>query len=137
MVVVQFAPFSSTVSPAFWHSLIKVKLEIQKLSSESLPIVASYSAGRSIKDRETGADVALASNLIVADDSLQLERFQAPPGSTLVRGAFKNFNTIEEFKNADKQTIFNDLAQEVSKMYLLRLVLLLKLYIDLDLHHDR
>jgi ubiquitin-like modifier-activating enzyme ATG7 len=30
-----------------------------------------------------------------------------------LRGTLKNFNTIEEFKNADKQAIFDQLADEV------------------------
>jgi ubiquitin-like modifier-activating enzyme ATG7 len=114
MPVVQFTPFSSTVSPAFWHALIKVKLEVQKLSADALPIVASYSAGRSIKDRETGADIPLNSNLSVLEDAFHpREQTQAPPGSTIALGQFKNFNTIEEFKEADKQALFNSLAEEV------------------------
>lgn len=115
MVTVQFTPFSSTVSPAFWHTLAKLKLDILKLDQGVIPVIASYAAGRTIKYRETGADVALPSSVTVAEDAFQeLKDVQPPPGSTLAVGKIKIYNTIEDFKNADKQTLFNEIADEAS-----------------------
>lgn len=33
--------------------------------------------------------------------------------SVAARGVFKNYNTIEEFKAADKAALFNEVANEV------------------------
>lgn len=70
MAVVQFAQFSSLVQPTFWHDLSRVKLEVLRLSDVSVPVTATYSAGRTIKDRNTGQDVALGCNISVGGDSL-------------------------------------------------------------------
>lgn len=114
MVLVQFTPFASTVSPAFWHTLSRVKLEVQKLSSDALPIVASYRAGRTFRDRETGVDVSLPSALSLAEDAFNpADQVRLSPGVSISRGHFKNFNTIEEFKASDKQQLFNALCDEV------------------------
>ncbi|KAF8328206.1 uncharacterized protein EI90DRAFT_1613500 [Cantharellus anzutake] len=114
MAPVQFTPFASTVSPAFWHTLTKVKLEVQKLSSDVLPIVASYKAGRTFRDRETGVDVSLPSDLSLAEDAFDPpDQARSGRGAAISRGYFKNFNTIEEFKAADKQLLFNNLCGEI------------------------
>lgn len=120
MPTVQFTPFSSTVSPAFWHALVKLKLDILKLDAEFIPVYASFSSGKTIKDRETGADIPIASSVTLAEDAFGKTagtEVRAPPGGTIASGKFKNFNTIEEFKNADKQALFNELADEVSNEY--------------------
>jgi Ubiquitin-like modifier-activating enzyme ATG7 N-terminus len=44
---------------------------------------------------------------MVGDDRL-------PPHSVVASGAFKNFNTIEDFKAADKTALFNEASGEVS-----------------------
>ena len=38
-----------------------------------------------------------------------------PPNAVSVSGTFKNFNTIEDFKNADKAALFNHVADETWK----------------------
>lgn len=115
MVTVQFTPFASTVAPAFWHALVKLKLDVLKLDQDAIPVIASYAAGRTIKDRETGTDVALPSGVTLAEDAFQeLKTVQPPPTSTLAIGKIRNFNTIEDFKNADKQYLFNEIADEAS-----------------------
>ncbi|KZT18854.1 E1-like protein-activating [Neolentinus lepideus HHB14362 ss-1] len=112
MPIVQFAPFSSLVQPAFWHELTSLKIDVLKLSDESVPVRASYTAGRTIKDRETGKDVALGCNLTVGGDAFSKD-FQAPPNAVAATGVFKNYNTIEEFKAADKTALFNKVADEI------------------------
>ena len=68
MPIVQFAPFSSLVQPAFWHELTNLKIDVLRLSDEVLPIIGSYSVGRSVKDRETGQEIALGCNLTIGSD---------------------------------------------------------------------
>jgi ubiquitin-like modifier-activating enzyme ATG7 len=38
---------------------------------------------------------------------------RAPTGSVPAKGSLKNFNTIEEFKAADKTKLFNEYADKV------------------------
>lgn len=69
MPVVQFAPFASVVHPAFWHELTRLKVDVLRLSEDSLPLSASYSVGRSFRDRETGQDVPLGCNISLGTDA--------------------------------------------------------------------
>jgi ubiquitin-like modifier-activating enzyme ATG7 len=71
MPIVQFAPFSSLVQPAFWHELTNLKIDVLRLSDDILPITGSYSVGRSVKDRETGQEIALGCNLSVGSESFE------------------------------------------------------------------
>ena len=59
----QFAPFSSTISPSFWQALTTLKLQVLKLNDEPVPISASYTRGRTVKDRLTGESVGLGCTL--------------------------------------------------------------------------
>jgi ubiquitin-like modifier-activating enzyme ATG7 len=69
MTIVQFAPFTSLVQPAFWHDLSRFKIDVLRLSQSAVPITATYGAGRNIADRETSTEVALPCNLTVAGDA--------------------------------------------------------------------
>lgn len=69
MPIVQFAPFQSLVQPAFWHALTNLKIDVLRLSDDAVPVNANYAIGRSVKDRETGKEIALGCNLSVGDDA--------------------------------------------------------------------
>lgn len=69
MPIVQFAPFSSLVQPAFWHELTKLKIDVLRLSDDAQQIFGSYTAGRTINDRETGQEIALGCNFTVGEDA--------------------------------------------------------------------
>lgn len=55
----QFAPFATSISPDFWHALTTLKLNVLKLSDAPVPISATFTRGKTVKDRKTGADVGL------------------------------------------------------------------------------
>ncbi|KAI0061459.1 E1-like protein-activating [Artomyces pyxidatus] len=112
MPVVQFTQFSSLVQPTFWHELTRLKLEVLKLSDASVPLTAHYSAGRTIKDRNTGQEVALGCNFTVGSESFD-EKHSLPPFAVVAKGIVKNYNTIDEFKNADKRALFSQAADEI------------------------
>ncbi|OSC96919.1 E1-like protein-activating [Trametes coccinea BRFM310] len=114
MPIVQFAPFQSLVQPDFWHALTNLKIDVLRLSDHALPVSASYTAGRAVKDRETGAEIALGCNLTLGGDAFS-ENPQVPANAVLAKGSFKNFNTIEDFKNADKTALFNQTSDEIWK----------------------
>ena len=69
MTIIQFQPLASLVEPGFWHALTDLKIDVLKLSDQSVPVTATYTAGRSIVDRETGNEIALGCNLTVAGDA--------------------------------------------------------------------
>ncbi|KAH7920336.1 E1-like protein-activating [Leucogyrophana mollusca] len=112
MPVVQFAPFSSPVQPNFWHELTRMKIDVFRLSDEALTVNGSYSVGRSIRDRETGQDIALGCNLSIGGDAYE-KTVQLSPMSVSASGTFKNFNTIEDFKGADKAALFNEVTSKM------------------------
>ncbi|KAG1871833.1 hypothetical protein DFJ58DRAFT_762532 [Suillus subalutaceus] len=112
MPVVQFAPFSSLVQPGFWHELTRMKIDVLRLSEDAITVNGSYSVGRSIRDRETGQDIALGCNLTVGEDAYQ-KAPQLSPMSVQATGVFKNFNTIEDFKAADKAALVNDVVSKI------------------------
>ncbi|KAF7325738.1 Autophagy-related protein [Mycena kentingensis (nom. inval.)] len=113
MPIVQFAPLSSLVQPTFWHELTSLKIDVLRLSDEAVPITGSYTVGRSITDRETGNEIALGCNLSVGAESFD-KNAPLPAGAFPAKGLLKNYNTIEEFKAADKTALFN---QEAEKMW--------------------
>ncbi|KAG1716197.1 hypothetical protein ID866_937 [Astraeus odoratus] len=112
MPVIQFAPFSSLVQPGFWHELTRLKIDVLRLSDESLTVNGSYTVGRSIRDRETGQDVALGCNLVLGADAFE-KLPQLPPMSVTAIGVFKNYNTIDDFKTAEKAALFNEVANDM------------------------
>ena len=69
MPIVQFAPFSSLIQPSLWHKLTDLKIDVLQLSDAAVPISGSYSIGRTVKDRESGQEIALGSSLTVGAES--------------------------------------------------------------------
>ncbi|EKM57005.1 uncharacterized protein PHACADRAFT_254465 [Phanerochaete carnosa HHB-10118-sp] len=114
MAIIQFQPFSSLVEPAFWHALNNLKIDVLKLSDDFIPVAASYAPGRAIVDRETGQEIAMPSALTLAGDAFT-QHPQIPKYAVPAYGLLKNYNTIEEFKAADKTTLFNELSDEIWK----------------------
>ncbi|TEB27722.1 E1-like protein-activating [Coprinellus micaceus] len=112
MPPLQFAPFSTLVSPAFWHKLTDLKIDVLKLSDDALPLTGSYTAGKGITDRETGAEVVLPTGFSVGGHSFELAEAQRVGVVTAV-GSFKNFNTVEEFKALDKTRYFDEEAAKI------------------------
>lgn len=133
MAILKFAPFSTNIRPGFWQELSSLKINKLQLSDDVVPIHASYTCGRTMLDRQTGESVSLASQMgldaasfqpmQVSHDSAQEPQQSAsapelatPHQSTSVvhaQGLLKNFNTIEAFRSADKQAIFDDALQEI------------------------
>lgn len=89
-----------------------MKIDVLRLSEDAITVNGSYSVGRSIRDRETGQDIALGCNLTVGEDAYQ-KASQLPPMSVQATGIFKNFNTIEDFKAADKAALVNDVVSKI------------------------
>ncbi|TFK61764.1 E1-like protein-activating [Pluteus cervinus] len=113
MPIVQFAPFTSLVQPSFWHELTRLKIDVLKLSDDAVPIRGSYTTGRSVVDRESGQEIALGCNLSVGSESFEKDHKHDRLGSAHASGTVKNYNTIEDFKAADKTALFNGEADKI------------------------
>lgn len=111
----QFAPFSTSISPDFWHSLTQLKLHVLKLSEDPVPIHATYSGGRNVKDRRTGVDVGLGATLELDGTSFDKNATLNPSSKTRVTlpGILRNYNTIEDFKNAEKSALLDQVADQI------------------------
>lgn len=107
--LMHFTPFTSKVSPEFWHEFASLKVNELQLSDEDVPLSASYAVGRHSKDHP---GVTLASSLAVDGDAFDPQA-AFEPLRIPVRGTLKNFNTIEAFSQADKVARFHALAREV------------------------
>lgn len=109
--LLQFAPFTSKVSPEFWHEFASLKVNRLQLSDEDVPLVGSYAAGRQTKDQAVSISSALSIEgkaFDVTHAQQELSQLRVP-----AQGKLKNFNTIEAFRHADKVARFHDLAHEV------------------------
>ncbi|SPO41638.1 probable APG7 - component of the autophagic system [Pseudozyma flocculosa] len=120
MALIKFAPFGATIHPSFWQQLSSYKIDRLQLSEEPVDVRATYAAGRSILDRQTGQEVHLGCSINVDGSSfLGVGNEQGPDApstashAVAVRGRLKNFNTIEEFKKADKQAAFDEALQDI------------------------
>ncbi|KAJ3514137.1 hypothetical protein NLJ89_g2546 [Agrocybe chaxingu] len=127
MPIVQFAPFASLVQPSLWHKLTELKIDVLKLSDAAVPITGSYSIGGVLKtERRDKRSRCLATSPSVqsllrrprsaSNDSLFLRDWsryppRPPHGSVFAVGTLKNYNTIEDFKAADKTALFNHEAE--------------------------
>ncbi len=123
MAILKFAPFSTNIHPTFWQELSSLKIDKLQLSDDAVNVYARYSAGKVIHDRQTGESVSLGSQISVDASSLQATDGRPQPSSSTTplqttssidaRGILKNFNTIESFRSADKQAIFDTTLQDI------------------------
>ena len=137
MAPLQFQPLSSQPTPSFWSALNTLKLDKLKLDDSQQDISGWIEEGKEVVDREAvssgsssvsiGVDGAFsvgggafgedgdrcAQNYCQRSRTLTHPR--PPPTSVPLRGIFKNFNTIEEFRATDpKKELFNQVAESVS-----------------------
>lgn len=113
MATLQFTPFTSQVSPQLWHQLSKLKIDVLKLSKDSISLDATYGAGRTIVDRETGKDIPLGCTLNASGDGFSKDTFTPAANVAVASGTVFNFNTIEEFKDANKKALFAQIADKI------------------------
>lgn len=119
--VLQFIPFSSSIDPTFWHRLTKLKIDVLKLGDEPVPIKGLYERGRWVKDKESnngnGNEIGLGGEIRLDGKSFDLSSDDHQSDNLNDRvtmfGILKNFNTIEEFKSSDKQSLFNSSSDQM------------------------
>jgi ubiquitin-like modifier-activating enzyme ATG7 len=124
--VLQFVPFASQIPSSFWASLAKIKVDRLQLSQESIQVLGRYSPGRNVVDRATGEEVPLPVGLHIDGEALQGSESgssgRAEVGAVSeslfveLAGHLTNFNTIEDFKKADKGAILTGLGEELLRI---------------------
>ena len=115
MTIIQFTPFSSLVEPNFWHALTNLKIDVLRLSDESVPITGYYSPGRSIVDRETGNEIPLGCNINIPGDALtndiqyvfhshiaSLYRNSHHQGSCTLRACFWTLQELQHYRGVQR-----------------------------------
>ncbi|KAN0063852.1 Autophagy protein 7 [Thecaphora frezii] len=125
-MLVKFAPFGATIHPSFWQQLSTLKIDRLQLSQEPIDVHAQYTTGKSLLDRHTGNHVHLGCSVNVDGASFGLNDQPSAPTApnaptaptasshaVQIPGRLKNFNTVEDFKKADKQASFDEALQHI------------------------
>ncbi|ORY26898.1 hypothetical protein BCR39DRAFT_540015 [Naematelia encephala] len=115
MAPLQFQPLSSQPTPSFWSALNSLKLDKLKLDDSEQPMEAWLEESREIHDREKGGTIGVSGSVGLGSGAFGQESGERPPaGSVELKGVFKNYNTIEEFKATEtKKEIFNSVADSI------------------------
>ncbi|KAK1926403.1 hypothetical protein DB88DRAFT_481686 [Papiliotrema laurentii] len=117
MPPLQFQPLSSQPTPSFWSALNTLKLDKLKLDDTQQDIAAWLEEGKEITDRESAgaqSKVGVDGSVGVGGGAFDQEIERPPIGSVPLRGVFKNFNTIEEFKATEpKKDLFNSVVDSI------------------------
>ncbi|PKI85401.1 Atg7p [Malassezia vespertilionis] len=119
MPLAQFAPFVSQVAPSFWNTLSSLKLNEYQLSDELIPARAEYGTSKTIVDRLSGSEMGLGCRIHLDGRSIDTQKslvdfcVDAKSTSPSMYGYIKNFNTLQEFKVADKKMFMNQVADEI------------------------
>ncbi|XP_049872058.1 ubiquitin-like modifier-activating enzyme ATG7 [Pectinophora gossypiella] len=99
--ILQYVPFASFVHPSFWHTLTKMKLEVDKLDENTKQINGRFS----FRD-DVGA-------IFEVDGT----SFNKTPNNIKfyrnVTGTLMNKNTIENFKKIDKAALLNSVGESI------------------------
>lgn len=120
MSVLRFSPLQSQPTSSFWTALTSLKLDRLKLDDSLQEIQGWIRPGSYARPRDGETNAIWIGGLVMLDASslntLVSEKQPTPAGHLPVRGVMKNFNTIEEFKDAQtKKELLKDLARETDQ----------------------
>ncbi|KAI8620117.1 hypothetical protein BC830DRAFT_1100702 [Chytriomyces sp. MP71] len=120
--LLQFAPFSSAVEANFWHALTQRKMDEFKLDASARSIRGTFGVGASnLLCVAGGAFDYIEGRIKVRDgsggggggDRGGGEPSAAALGSLGSLGSLINTNTVEEFRNADKNALLRQAAAKL------------------------
>ncbi|VDL94412.1 unnamed protein product [Schistocephalus solidus] len=101
----RFIPFDTVVDTAFWHALAKRKLEDYKLMEGPFPITAEFTSGTA-----PGLTPRINVDLNSIQDPSNIS--SQCNNCFRVEGSLFTLNTIDQFKELDKQSFINNFGQE-------------------------
>ena len=119
-MILQFEPFSSTIDVTFWYTLSKYKLDVYKLDDSSKPLTATYTSSLRGQSLSEPARLTLSSSsfesqeyfIFFIDKSFILYgRIESK--DVIVNGILRNLNTMEQFKESDKNELLFQQALSV------------------------
>ena len=119
MSKIKFHNVTCAIDVSFWHVLAKKKLEEMKLNDQEIEIYGYYT---------TSANMDLSPVFRIIPDSFS-PNISIPSNSILIKGTLKVFNTREEFRSINLQSILNLSAESISTSKLCTFTLLV--YADL------
>eukprot|EP00941_MAST-03F_sp_MAST-3F-sp1_P000898 g898.t1 len=102
----QFQQFSSHVDISFWKELGRRKLDEYRLSDDAVKISGVYDVAR--HGGKLGARLSVSSDSFVA-----LEKQSNDIKGVCTYGILRNFNTIEDFKAADRSSMLEELGKMI------------------------
>ncbi|KAK5645056.1 hypothetical protein RI129_006356 [Pyrocoelia pectoralis] len=92
----EYFPFNSTINPSFWHKLTEIKLDVDKLKENSRPIWGYYS---NLKLNNFNTCLFEVDSTSFNTEYSNSNVYLPAPGILL------NKNTIEQFKDCDKNLL--------------------------------
>ena len=132
--ILQFDPLESAVDLSFWESLAKRKIEIYKLDDSEISIFGTFQGGRKLQQLDSNKSItkyAIPCRISVTSASFNTEAIssnteaissntEAISSNTntissdqICYGILKNTNTIEEFKDLDKNSFLKKCSKKV------------------------
>ncbi|KAJ3254948.1 Autophagy protein 7 [Boothiomyces macroporosus] len=106
MSILQFEPFSSQIDGTFWEKLGKLKIDYYKLDDSEKEIYGYYRGGERANDSVT----ALPARLFLSSGSFDKEHASF---SVVSPGILKNTNTLNEFKDLDKNAFLKNASSKI------------------------
>ncbi|KAJ3275277.1 hypothetical protein HDV01_001004 [Terramyces sp. JEL0728] len=106
MSILQFEPFSSQIDGTFWEKLGKLKIDLYRLDDSDKEIFGYYRGGERANDSVS----ALPARLFVSSGSFDKEQVAFAVNSP---GTLKNTNTLNEFKDLDKNAFLKQVASQI------------------------
>ena len=114
MSILQFEPLSSAIEASFWHKLAKNKLDSYQLDDSEKTLVGFY-------EFQARSSTLLPARLNVTGESFEpsivyhskSQEYRLKKDQISVKGSLKNTNTIESFKELNKNDILNTLSEKV------------------------
>lgn len=91
--IFQYVQLKSIIHADFWHKLAEIKLDIERLNEKERVISGSYS------------NYNAKSCLFEIDCTAFHNDFKTSKNNFQSHGVIKNFNTVESFKNCDKNEL--------------------------------
>ncbi|KAK3360129.1 hypothetical protein B0T25DRAFT_515500 [Lasiosphaeria hispida] len=103
-MALKFATFSSEIELPFYSALFSSKLEHDKLDDSARPLLGLYEP-RSHAEPESSTRMQILGSALTSN--------HVPLGLSRADGFIKNVNTIEEFKNTDKNAMIRNAGRQI------------------------